>query len=113
MRRGLGRDCHDTLNTSANLAVALRGQGKYAEAVEIEREVLVQMTRLLGAEHSRMLTSATNLAVSISHGGKKMELESEQILRDTLALARRALGLAHMQTLFVLQNLRAMGIVEQ
>ena len=41
MRRILGRAHHGTLTTSGNLAASLAEQGKYAAAVEIEREVFV------------------------------------------------------------------------
>ena len=107
-RRILGQDNHQTLVTSANLAVSLSRQGKHTEATEIEREVLVSMTRLLGAEHKNTLTSATNLAHSLAQCGKKME--AEQLLRDTLALARRALGPTHEHTQCVLLRIRALSL---
>ena len=56
--RVLGRDHRDTLVTTGNLAISLSGQGKHAEAAEIEREILIQRTRLLGAEHESTLMSA-------------------------------------------------------
>ena len=93
MRRILGQDHCDTLTTSANLARSLSEQGKHAEAMEIEREVLVFTTQLLGAEHEQTLISTGNLALALSMCGQK--LEAEQLLRETLALARRTLGLTH------------------
>ena len=65
----------------------------HAETAEMEREVLVQKTSLLGAEHEDTLTSASNLAASLSQCGLKTE--ADQLLRDTLARTRRALGPAH------------------
>ena len=50
-------------------------QGEYAEAVEIECEVLVQKTRLFGAEHETILVSAGSLTVSIWNCGHKAEGE--------------------------------------
>ena len=59
----------------------------------IEREVLVRKTRLFGADHQVTLISASNLAISLSNSGENAECE--QILRDTVALSRRALGPTH------------------
>ena len=96
-RRTVGRDHKKTIISSGNLAVPLSEQGKYAEAAaEIERELLVSMTRLLGAEHKSTLIAANNLAVSFSQCGQKVE--AGQLLHETLALARRALGQTHRVT---------------
>ena len=73
----------------------------------IEREVLLQKTRLFGAEHEETLDSATNLAFSLSHCGLKTE--AEPFLRDTVALSRRALGPNHGLTQRALQKLRALA----
>ena len=54
MRLVRGRDHRVTLVTS-NLAVSLSRQGKVAGVVQIEREVLISSTRLLGAEREEML----------------------------------------------------------
>ena len=48
MRRVLGRDHRHTLTTLAN---SLSKQGKHVAAAEIERELLVSTTHLLGAEY--------------------------------------------------------------
>ena len=73
--------------------------------------MLVQKTRLLGAEHEITLTSMTNLAFSLSRCGQ--EAECEQILRDTLALCWRALGPAHGLTQNVLGTIWAVGLAAQ
>ena len=88
-----GREHYQMLTTSGNLASSLKGQGKYAEATEIEREVLIQKTRLLGAEHESTLTTAANLTNSLWQCGQKRE--ADQLLREALALSRRALGRTH------------------
>ena len=96
------------LTTAGNLATALSAQGKHAEAVEIEREVLVQRTHLLGTEYERALMSASNLAASLSRCGQKTE--AEQLLRQTLTLARCTLGPIHERTQRVLLQMRALGL---
>ena len=59
----------------------------------VEREVLVSRTRMLGAEHESTLISACNLATSLFRCGQKTECA--QMLRETLAVSRRALGPTH------------------
>ena len=66
------------------MAVSLAQQGKHTEAMEIEREVLVQKTRMLGAEHEETLFSEGNLGLSLSRYGR--QTEAEQLLRDTFIL---------------------------
>ncbi len=65
-RRVLGEEhWHpETLMTANNLATSLLGQGKYADAERINREVLRGRRRVLGEEHPDTLTSASNLAVA-------------------------------------------------
>ena len=107
--RVLVPDHRETLITSGNLAVSLSEQGKYADAAEIEREVLVQRARLLGAEHEGALISAFNLVGSLPRCGQNMECE--QILRGTLALARRAIGPTHELAQEILARVRRIGLV--
>ena len=109
MQRVLGRDHHQTLATSANLATSLLRRGKHTEAVEIEREVLASTTRLLGAEHQQTLISAGNMALALSMCGQN--LEAEQLLSETLALARRTLDPTHEQTQKILARMRWLGLV--
>ena len=52
------------LATAGNLARSLSRQGKHAEAEEMQREVLVAQTRVLGPEHADTLTTAGDLALS-------------------------------------------------
>jgi predicted ABC-class ATPase len=65
-RRVLGDERPCTLTSASNLASSLYGQGKYAQAERIHREVLGAKRRVLGEEHPEMLTSANNLAQSLS-----------------------------------------------
>ena len=54
------------------------------------------MTRLLGAEHEQTLAAASNLAHSPSLFGQKVE--TEQLLRDTVAAPLCAPGPDHVFT---------------
>ena len=79
--------------------------------MEIEREVLVQKTRLLGAEHESTLIlpdNKGNLVCSLLLCDHKTE--AEQLLREMLAPFLRALGPTHEVTQGVLENLRALGL---
>ena len=61
--------------------------------MEIEREVFIHTTRLLGAEHESTLTMAGNLAISLPRCG--LQTETKQLVRNTLAMSRRTLGQTH------------------
>jgi hypothetical protein len=64
--------------------------------------------RVLGAEHPHTLTSANNLATSLTQQGKY--IEAEQMLHAALASLQRVLGPAHPTTLGAagsLEELRA------
>jgi hypothetical protein len=54
---------------------SLSRQGKYAEAEKMEREVLAERKRVLGAEHPDTLTAAGNLADSLKRQGKYAEAD--------------------------------------
>jgi hypothetical protein len=68
-----------------------------SEAERIEREVLCASRRVLGEEHPDTLTSAGNLASSLSRQGKYAE--AERIEREVLCASRRVLGEEHPDTL--------------
>ena len=55
------------------MACSLSGQGKYAEAEQMQREVHAAQKRVLGAEHPDTLMTARNLARSLSAQGKHVE----------------------------------------
>jgi hypothetical protein len=75
MRRVLGEEHPDTLMNASNLASSLYDQGKHAEAVRIQREVLGVERRVLGEEHPSTLMSAKNLASSLWGHGNHVEAE--------------------------------------
>ena len=56
----------ERLAAAHNLAHSLSGQGQHAEAEEMLREVLAVRKRVQGAEHPGTLTTASNLANSLS-----------------------------------------------
>ena len=51
----------ERLAAAHNLATSLHGQGKYAEAEEMLREVLAVQKRVLGAEHPDTLAAASDM----------------------------------------------------
>jgi hypothetical protein len=70
------------------LAAAMgSGHWQYAEAERIDREVLGVKRRVLGEEHPETLTSAANLASSLSGQGK--HAEAERIDREVLGTIER------------------------
>ncbi len=108
MRTGLGeawwsRVCDEAeesaerLCAAGNLAECRQGDGEYADAERIGREVLDVSRRVLGEEHPDTLASANNLAQSLSHQGKYAE--AERIEREVLGVRRRVLGEEHPSTM--------------
>ncbi len=91
MRTGLAeawwsRVCDESeerLNAAGNLAVARERDGQYAEAERINREVLGVQRQVLGEEHPETLTSANNMAQSLSGQGKHSEPQSRRRRRST------------------------------
>ena len=105
-RRVLGDEHQATLTSASNLAISLAHQGRHAEAMRIEREVLGARRRVLGEEHPDTLTSANNLALLLYDEG--WHAEAEEMLRDALAARRRVLGSEHPITLSTLTSLESM-----
>ena len=66
--------------------------------------------RLLGAEHPQTLTSANNLAMSLSNQGKYADAETIQ--REVLGVTKRVLGAEHPDTLTYANNL-ALSLLDQ
>ena len=83
--------------------------------MEIQREVLVQKTRLLGAEHEGTLTAANKLAMPLPRCGRGAE--AGQLLRETLtrtlALSRRTLGPSHELTEALREKIRSFGLASR
>jgi hypothetical protein len=98
-----GAEHPDTLASAHDLASSLSGQGKYADAERIHREVHGVQKRVLGAEHPHTLASASNLAMSLTKQGKYADAERMQ--REVLGVAKRVLGAEHPHTLTSANNL--------
>ncbi len=103
MKRVLGPAHPDTLTSMMNLATALNLQGKYAEAEEMNREVLEARKRVLGPEHPDTLKSMNNLAMTLNFQGQYAE--AEKMCREVLEAMKRVLGPEHPDTLTSMMNL--------
>jgi tetratricopeptide (TPR) repeat protein len=86
-----------------NLAVALLGQGKDAEAEPMLRRLHKLETRLLGAEHPLTLRSAGLLAQTVM--GQNRDADAEPMLRKQHAALTRVLGAEHPDTLLTANDL--------
>ena len=92
-----GDDHRSTLSTASNLAIHLRGLGKYEQARLLDEDTLARRRRLLGDDHQETLASAGNLALDLRSLG---EYERARLLNeDTLDRRRRLLGDDHTETL--------------
>jgi hypothetical protein len=60
----LGAEHLSTLGSMANLGMALRSQGKHAEAEQLHRQALQLTEQVLGAEHPSTLGSMVDLGIS-------------------------------------------------
>jgi hypothetical protein len=114
MRRVLGAEHPQTLQTTANWAQSLSMQDKCDEAEQIQRKLYKVYARLFGEEHPATLTAANNLAGSLQGmplqaktlaGKPSIIAEAERIQRKTLAAQRRVLGVDHPETLMGASNL--------
>jgi tetratricopeptide (TPR) repeat protein len=101
----IGKEHPDTLTSMNNLAQALSGQGKYAEAEVMHRETLALSEEVLEKEHPDTLGRMNNLAQALSDQGKYTEAEAMH--RETLALMKKVLGKEHPDTLMSMNNLAA------
>lgn len=90
----------------ANLAVAIKNQGRPADALPLAREVMDICNRLYGDRHPRTLLTQGNLASLLQAAGQLEE--SEALYRATAALCEEALGPDHQTTLSLLHNLASL-----
>ncbi len=86
-RQLLGLRNRETLDSLDKLAWTLQDQGKYAEAEQIEREILPIRRELFGPEDKDTLGSQLNLANDLC--GQAKYAESEKIDREALAIRQR------------------------
>src|SRR5436305_2077015 len=78
----LGKEHPDTLTGMNNLAVVLRGQGKYEQEEEMYRQALGLRETVLGKENPDTLRSMNNLAAVLSDQGKYEQ--AEEMFRQAL-----------------------------
>jgi hypothetical protein len=102
-RERLGDGHDDTLAAVTYLGWSLRDMGRYAEARELNEDVLARRRRVLGDDHPVTLTSASNLAIDLSSLGEYQA--ARELDEDTLARRRRVLGDGHPGTLTSANNL--------
>ncbi len=84
----------------------LFGQGKFAKAVPLAKQVLAARERVLGKEHPDTLASVNNLAVLYQAQGRYGE--AEPLLKRALKTEERVLGKEHSSTLQSVNNLAAL-----
>ncbi len=99
----LGDDAPETLDSLDDLAVLLRDQGRYGDALPVAEQTLAARTRVLGSSHQDTLASANTLALVYTSLGRLEE--AEQLYEDTLAAQRRVLGAEHPHTMSTMNNL--------
>jgi tetratricopeptide (TPR) repeat protein len=103
-------DNSERVAAASTLAQAREGEGRYAEAERIIREVLGVSRRVLGEEHPDTLTHASNLAKSLWNQGKFAG--AERIHREVLGARKQVLGEEHAATLTSGSNL-ALSLLKQ
>lgn len=100
----LGPEHPDTLVALNNLALDMVGDGRYAEAEPLFRQVWDASKRVLGKDHPSTLVSVNNLALDIRDQGRYAE--AEPLMAQVLAAQlRRAEGAANDNTLRYSANL--------
>lgn len=86
----LPHENEERLLASGTLASALLYEHQFARAEEIERDLLITMRRVFGAEHPTTLAASMNLAHTLDSQGKHSD--AVVLFRDILAVQCRVLG---------------------
>ena len=107
---GQAEESLERLAAEGNLADALMGQGRHAEAESMLRRLHEVQMRVLGAEDARTLSTAAALALSLTNQGKNTD--AERINREVLGVQKRLFGLNHPDTLASANNL-ALSLANQ
>jgi len=110
LRSSLGVEHSWTLTAMNNYAHDLYDLGEYAQAEQLQREVLATRRKLLGDSHFEVGVAYYNLGNTLDEQGRFAE--AEQALRESLAIKRRALPDPHVQTAWSLNDL-AMVLTDQ
>jgi len=77
--------------------------GQYSAVAETYGRVLELRMKVLGKEHTSILTVMNNLGLALSDQGKYTE--AEKMFRETLTLREKVLGNEHPETLVSMNNL--------
>jgi TIR domain/Tetratricopeptide repeat len=99
----LGPDNADTLTMAQHLVHATHDNGDYAQAFDLQQDVLARRRRALGDDHPDTLRSASDLAVTINSLGRSEEALA--LDQDTYDRRRLVLGENHPDTLVSASNL--------
>jgi hypothetical protein len=110
-KQHLGSDDYHTLWAANSLAVAFEVMGRFAEARDLNEDILARRRRVLGEDHLDTLRSAHNLAIDLRALGDHHA--ARELDEDTLARSRRVLGENHPDTLnsasYLAIDLRELG----
>jgi len=101
----LGPDHPDTLQSMHNLAIGLRDQGRYADAIELNEATLALRKARLGPDRPDTLWTMANLAVCYAMVGRYAD--ALRLHEETLALRKTKLGLDHADTLASMRDVAA------
>lgn len=88
-----GKQHHNTLAVTSNLAIVLAQIGRDQEAEQTFRETLDAIKRVLGKDHPETLRVAGNLAVLLN--SRKKSFEAEAIQREVVEATTRVCGREH------------------
>jgi MinD-like ATPase involved in chromosome partitioning or flagellar assembly len=99
----LGADHRQTLHLRFHIANLLRSRAQYAEALEIDTEVLARQREVLPRDHPHTLMTAGGLAADLRALGDFQEALSAD--QDTYNRLKEQFGEDHPQTLAVANNL--------
>jgi len=97
MLRHLGASEYDLLIVQSNLANSYQFLGRQEEALPLRRDVYSGRLKLYGEENEDTLSAANNYASSLKSLGRFEEAKS--LLRKSIPVARRVLGVGHTVTL--------------
>ncbi|MCI3934009.1 SAV_2336 N-terminal domain-related protein [Streptomyces sp. AN091965] len=96
-RGELGEDHPDTLVVRGRLAAALYATGERGRASREGTQVLVDLTRVFGADHPRVISALGDVAHALE-GGEETLPDAVNAYREALRRSRAARGGAHPET---------------
>jgi tetratricopeptide (TPR) repeat protein len=102
----VGTENSDTLTAMHDLALTYQVQGRNADAMRMQEEVLEKRTRILGEEYPDTLTTIHNLAITYQAQGRIVDAAG--ILEDVLEKERRILVEEHTDMLATMHALALM-----